>query len=60
MPRKKLNCNCECHAKKPTAKAGGKTAYQQRFAEKMEEAKKIHAQHPDWAMSKCVKEAWAK
>jgi hypothetical protein len=60
MPRKKLNCNCECHAKKPTAKAGGKTAHQQRFVEKMEEAKKIHAQHSDWAMSKCVKEAWAK
>jgi hypothetical protein len=46
--------------KKPTTKAGGKTVHQQRFAEKMEEAKKIHVQHPDWAMSKCVKEAWAK
>jgi hypothetical protein len=28
--------------------------------EKIEEAKKIHAQHPDWAISKCVKEEWAK
>jgi hypothetical protein len=56
MPQKKLNCNCEYHAKKPTTKAGDKTVYQQRFAEKMEEAKKIHAQYPDWAMSKCVKD----
>jgi hypothetical protein len=56
MPRKKLNCECE----EKTKPASGKTAHQQRFAQKMEKAKKIHAQHPDWPMSKCVKAAWSK
>lgn len=68
VPREEKPCNCNCHMEKPKRKSGksalpGKEAQpsaaqiaaRERFKVRVAEAKKIHAEHPDWTMHKCMK-----
>jgi hypothetical protein len=56
-------CDCACHKQeaKPCAPRKPPSAAQlvarEKFKARVAEAKKIREQHPDWAMSKCMKMA---
>jgi hypothetical protein len=64
MPRKPCedkSCNCSCHDAKPKAPkkppSAAQLAAREKFKQKVIEAKKLREKHPDWPMSKCMKEA---
>jgi hypothetical protein len=60
-PVKDKSCNCTCHKQNAKLRAPRKPpsaaqlAAREKFKAQVAEAKKIREQHPDWAMSKCIK-----
>jgi hypothetical protein len=56
-------CDCACHKQEAKPRAPRKPpsaaqlAAKEKFKARVTEAKKIREQHPDWAMSKCMKMA---
>jgi hypothetical protein len=58
-------CNCSCHKKAKASSprkppSATQLAAREQFKSRVAAAKKLREQHPDWPMSKCIKEASAK